>query len=381
MDSRPEDQLIETREAIAVTSRVLKDNPKDATNLRLRAQLYRRVGKEKEALIDFNRAMLLEPGNAGCYLERAQFYEKQNKYAMALKDLDLAVRLFASSQAMPGLLFERARVYRHLHQYQPALDDLTRGIKLNPSDPWDFYNYKQEILSEQGRYEDALRQVDLAIQSDPRRSVWYLNKIGLLLKMRRNREALKVSDQAIALDPKSPYLYGARRAIFAALGDMVGEYNARLKEDELMYASTDGQICDDIINWKDLADSARAFGKVKRYAEAEHRFERALNACILLYRNQERANAGFQQALFWYVDFLVKEEKKPERAESFLKALLTVAKEKAPQLVPHIFLSIGVVRRDTGKEQEGISVLNQGIVLAQQRKWLPREQAFFYEVR
>lgn len=86
-------------------------------------------GKHEKALADFNRAIKLEPQEAGGYLGRGNTLNIMSRYREALADYDKAISL---DPDLANAYANRAIAYSHLKEYEKAIADYEKCLQLDP---------------------------------------------------------------------------------------------------------------------------------------------------------------------------------------------------------------------------------------------------------
>ena len=93
------------------------------------------------------------------YLARADAYERLGMLAEAAADFDRAATFL---EKKPEVFYNAARLYYELEEYDKAIEraDKAIALKRNFVEP---YQVKTKVLIAQERYEEALREIDLAL--------------------------------------------------------------------------------------------------------------------------------------------------------------------------------------------------------------------------
>ena len=171
-----------------------------------RGEVYRLMGCYEEALIDFDKAVELDPAYAWAIASRGETYQSVERYEEALKDLDKALEL---APTYSWAIAERGITHRLMKRYKEALKDFDRAIELNPGAGW--------VIAQRGithrlmkRYKEALKDFDRAIELNPGAG-WVIAQRGRTHHlMERYKEALKDFDRAIELDPGAGWVIAQR---------------------------------------------------------------------------------------------------------------------------------------------------------------------------
>ena len=85
--------------------------------------------KPEEALADFNRAIDLDPNQAGGYVGRANALNTLGRYHEAIEDYDRAISMDPS---IANAYVNRAIAHSHLNEYEKAIADYEKGLELDP---------------------------------------------------------------------------------------------------------------------------------------------------------------------------------------------------------------------------------------------------------
>ncbi len=154
-------------------------------------------GRYEEALVIFERAVRLQPGDPVAWYNKSFALSGLGRYGEALQALDVALALQPDD---PQILSAKAYVQGDLGQHQEALAAYEQVLRLTPDDHGAWYN-KGVQLAILGRHEDAIAAYDQAIhlQSDNPQA-WH-NKGWELSVLRRFEEAIEAYDEALRLRP------------------------------------------------------------------------------------------------------------------------------------------------------------------------------------
>ncbi|MBE9485259.1 MAG: SMI1/KNR4 family protein [Bacteroidetes bacterium] len=138
-------------EVIASTTAVLKEIPYDHWKMVLRGLAYKELGKQEEALADFNRALELKHDSAFYYFSRGDLYLSVKKNRAALIDFDIAVKLEPDDTLYLG---SRAAVLLTMGKLSAALDDVNKAINIDEKDIL-AYMVRENIYITQGETDKA----------------------------------------------------------------------------------------------------------------------------------------------------------------------------------------------------------------------------------
>ncbi len=221
-------------EALDLFGRCLALQAKRTDILFERANLFRSIGRGRDAVRDYRDVLNQDPrhfralanlGNAlrdfGHYEAAVECYEraigaggdlplvKLNK-AIALHKMGkpevALVQLEALSAAEPDFAeswFDQARILADLRKFDDALARYAQGFALEPHNVRAL-NSRGNLLASLFRMREAMADFDLALQLSPQFHEALNNRANLLRNMGRFGDALRDYDQALALRPNVP---------------------------------------------------------------------------------------------------------------------------------------------------------------------------------
>lgn len=177
-------------------------------------QVLRRLGRNEEAIVEYNLALQLYPYDANHYVGRAGAQAALGRFDPALADYDQALRM------APGnahAIAARAELLARMGQAPRALDDLTQALRIDPGDVR-ARRVRAGLLSTVGRHAEALAELDMVLKAAPGDVGALKDRGGVLVRMGRPREAVAVLDEAIKIDPNRAAAYLNRGTAYNALG-------------------------------------------------------------------------------------------------------------------------------------------------------------------
>ncbi|MFG2886868.1 tetratricopeptide repeat protein [Streptomyces sp. NPDC048297] len=181
---------------------------------RWRGVEYGKAGDHAAALVQFDRAMELDPESAPAYEGRANARAHQGDYTGAIADLDRADEL-APGQA--GILSVRGDYHRITGDLEAAVRDLDRAIRLDPTrkNAWAARGATRHQL---GLLDAALSDLDRALELHPD-FVWALVRRARVWRTRDEQERrLSDLDRAVALAPDEPWVLCERGDALVTVG-------------------------------------------------------------------------------------------------------------------------------------------------------------------
>ncbi|GAB2177803.1 hypothetical protein DLREEDagr8_33610 [Dongia sp. agr-C8] len=132
-----------------------------------RGNFFSQLGRDTEALADFDRAIALYPSASSAHSGRAYALLQQGDYKGAIKSFDQAVKYNdKASFALGG----RASVYQVLGDHAASLRDYRQAVELDPSEPFIKLLYFVEQLH--AGQTEAAKQNFAAFAADSRYEDW-----------------------------------------------------------------------------------------------------------------------------------------------------------------------------------------------------------------
>ena len=172
-----------------------------------------KINNNKEALIDFNKALELRPGYVSALTNRGHLFMDERNFDMALKDYNLAVKLQPNDAE---IFLNRGNLFQNMQKFDEALSDYNMSIKLFPSSSQAFYG--RGLLMMQNKKTDlAYTDFSESIRLFPSFTEAYINRGIALQEMNRFEDAILDFNKAIKLNPADPKAYFNRANVFAAL--------------------------------------------------------------------------------------------------------------------------------------------------------------------
>jgi Flp pilus assembly protein TadD len=134
-------------------------------------------------------------------LVRAEKDIVQENYHRSLEEYDRAIA--AARKGVPGAeipWYGKGATLILLGRYDEALRAIDTALDINPHNEVAWVN-KGNALSKMGRYVDALRCFNAAIKVNPRYEVAWNNKGNTLARLEKYEEALQCYERALGIDP------------------------------------------------------------------------------------------------------------------------------------------------------------------------------------
>ncbi len=163
-----------------------------------RGQILSQLGQNDQALVAYDRALLLEPKNAEALAYRCDILSKLGKQDQAVASCDQALTDSGlTDQSSSSLaLTNRAQANRKLNQLDTAVADYDRAISINPNDPT-IWAEQAIVLEQLSRFTEALTSYDRAVQLNPKYSLALVGRCTMLNVLGQYGKALEACDQAV----------------------------------------------------------------------------------------------------------------------------------------------------------------------------------------
>lgn len=162
------------------------------------------------ALTELNEKSKDTPFNEFWNTMRARLYDKNGKYALALKEYNDLIKYVGDEKSIDYLIYERAKFYNNAGVYDKALQDFDYLLAKYPDEPI-YYCHKANTLRYAGNYQKAIENLNSAIELDPK-EYWNFYMRGWIYveMLKETNKALKDLDHSIYLNSNYPYTYLVR---------------------------------------------------------------------------------------------------------------------------------------------------------------------------
>lgn len=193
------------------------------------------LGDIPGAIADLDKLIELEPTTKS-YYQRAFLYEKRGELAAAIADYGKVIEMYPKHDQA---YFDRGRLYQQRKEMDLALADYGKAIEINPNYS-EAYNNRGNIFSGLGKFDLALSEFNNAIKANPKNSEAYLSR-GIAHALMNNC-ALAISDysEAIRLGQKSPNVFLNRGVCYHSrleLEKALEDYDKNIELDPKNYKS------------------------------------------------------------------------------------------------------------------------------------------------
>ena len=164
------------------------------------ALMYQAKGQFGEALSTLDQALAHYPEDAHLYAIRGALWLQLEEYAKAVADLKKSLEL----QENPGVRVNYAEALRHFGRKEDALKNLNRALEDQPDYFPALFN-RGVLRYELGDNQGALEDFNKAIAVDPEAAAPYFNRAAVLWLLGKKEEAIADLDTFIAKAPKGDW--------------------------------------------------------------------------------------------------------------------------------------------------------------------------------
>lgn len=200
--------------AVAILNKIVTTHPDVAEGYFRRAGILADVGQDRDALVDFNTAIKLNPENPAYRNMRGFFLLTRQQHAEAIKDFSEAVRLDPKySQAYNN----RGLAILSTGKLEDAIQDFDKAAQLNPKYV-DAYNNRGFAYFNAGDLEKASADFDKALELNPEYINAYNNRGLLRFRLEEYEKAVEDFTAAIERDRTNVKYYQHRGEAYQKLG-------------------------------------------------------------------------------------------------------------------------------------------------------------------
>jgi tetratricopeptide (TPR) repeat protein len=129
-------------------------------------------GQLGEAIVEYDKAIMINPNFAMGYRSRGTAYDKKHHLDKAIADFNRAIEI---NPRLAMAYFVRGNIYARGSQYEQALSDFNKAIEINPR----FikaYNSRGTTYLLKGQYDQAIADYNRAIEINPKYARAYYNR-------------------------------------------------------------------------------------------------------------------------------------------------------------------------------------------------------------
>jgi protein O-GlcNAc transferase len=207
--------LSRLEEALHCYDRAVALDPRDAGAHLNRGQALHAIGRLSEALLSHERALELRPDFVEGVLSRARVHGDMSNGALAIADYDRAIAL---RPELASSYVNRSTLLLKQERWSEALSSVNEAIRLAGAASEALLI---RALAQQGEslFEESLASYQRVLTLEPQDANAWLGSAQTLLALGRAAESLASADRALALRTPFPSAWFARAAALQQLGD------------------------------------------------------------------------------------------------------------------------------------------------------------------
>jgi tetratricopeptide (TPR) repeat protein len=199
------------------------------TSARLaRARIALQLGAAPEAMADYDWMIAHQPDSPAGYWGRGDLRQELGDFGGAISDY---TAVLGAQPFHANLYVNRGNARLHLGDFTEALSDYGRALRLNPKDSLAWLN-RAMARSKSGDKAGAIADLDETLKLQPTHFLAQVERARVKISLGRADEALADLDQAVAASPAQPLLHYGRGLVHDANRDhaaAIAEYSAAIK--------------------------------------------------------------------------------------------------------------------------------------------------------
>ncbi|MDW8295550.1 MAG: tetratricopeptide repeat protein [Raineya sp.] len=194
--------------------------PKDSLQASLYvhlAECYKELGRKKDAIRAYQKAIELKPDDADIYFLRANFWVMQEEWKEALKDVEkvlvLHPRFWKAYKLKAEILFRQGKDQASIEAWQVYFTKQPDKKKISAQD-YSLYAYS---LAQLKQYPQAVEAISKAIALDKENPEWYFERATYYILQKNYLKALQDTEKAIELDGEDLSYFRQRAFLYFEL--------------------------------------------------------------------------------------------------------------------------------------------------------------------
>lgn len=232
--------LEEYGKAIEEYNHILKTNVLKAVENRLyydRGYALSKIGKYRDALCDYNKAIELGLNTSAVYNERGCIFADLNEHHCALKDFEHALTLCSSFELKGSIYFNKGLVHNKIHEYQDAIECFDKVIEIKPEHVKAYAN-RGNSNANLCQYNTAIKDYKKAAELNPsstEKAEIYRNLGLIYYRMRYYDDAISNINCAVNINTGDIAAYLTLGNIYGEIGklnDAIAIFNKVLELDQ-----------------------------------------------------------------------------------------------------------------------------------------------------
>jgi len=192
--------------AILDYNKAIEINPRDAQPYNNRGNAYQNKGEYDRAILDYNKAIEINQKFALAYCNRGIAYEAKGEHERAILDCTKAIEI---NPKLAEAYVNRGSAYEAKGEHERAILDCTKAIEINPRYA-KAYNNRGIAYEAKGEHDRAISDYTKAIEIDPRCAAAYYNRGSAYVAKGEHDRAISDCTKAIEIDPRDADAYYSR---------------------------------------------------------------------------------------------------------------------------------------------------------------------------
>ncbi len=171
-------------------------------------KLLAKVGQPVLSLAALDRCLALRPDEPNGYISRARLLGNLGQYLAAFVDYTQGIAGLRNQSLSPDYYLERARILSSLgdEYIDEVLQGLDEGLE-KLGQPLTLQLCAIDLELQRHGYQAALKRLDSILERSPRKEIWLVRRGEILLKARKDQEALSAFQQALEAIESLPARY------------------------------------------------------------------------------------------------------------------------------------------------------------------------------
>lgn len=190
-------------------------NPGVAEAYISRGRLFERLGEDRKAVVDYTKALQINPTDVMAYIWRSASNLRMGAYAAARDDAYAAIKLAPTTHQA---WIQASAAENCLDNYKKGIEDCDKAIELNPNNDHNnnaaAYLNKSIALAKLGDLEQSEKSAKIALAMSPAYDT-YNQMAHLNVRMNRFEEAIRYAKESLKSKPNYQAFHNLARAQLA----------------------------------------------------------------------------------------------------------------------------------------------------------------------